>query len=283
MSTLQLTSDPLYSLVAVAEAIFTDPNDFNKRLQLLPHQVEVFNLAEFGYDISRFDTPPVYPDGKIYRTRFNCLPWPRKTGKSMTCSLLPASMMFAMPPPIWVGMYGPNDEAAMRITRLARTYIERSKANLLRHVNKRTISDHRVETKHGNIIESFNSSEKAIRGPDIDFAFIDEMDQFEDPEVIVGAIVPATRNKFRPDVGHGIIFGLSTPNKKNKNSTFRKWINRAVDEMALYCTNCKSSFYVDEFVTDNLPRRAFNPLNQVLQVPKPAIPTETAVCPNCET
>jgi len=216
----------------------------------------------------------VYPDGKVYRNRFICLPWPRKTGKTMTCALLPASMLIAYPAPIWIGCYGPNDDAAMRLVAMAKSFINGSPAKLKRFINQKTLSNHVIEfSESGNKMEAFNSSEKEIRGPDIDFAFIDETDQFEKARLIEGAIVPATRNKYRPEVGHGIIFALSTPNMENKNSTFRKWVNRAIEEMALYCRSCRSSFRIEEFETETLTRRQFTPFSP--------LPATCRPCPNC--
>jgi hypothetical protein len=131
-------------------------------------------MAEFGYNIEKFPSPPVYPDGKIYKSRFNCLPWERKSGKTMTCGLLPATQCIAYPGIIHNGCYGPNEEAAKRLVDMAKTYIMKSPANLMRFINKRTLSTHLIEfLDTNNKMGAFNHSEKEIRGPDIDYAFID--------------------------------------------------------------------------------------------------------------
>lgn len=268
------------SLVGAAESIFRNPSEYGKRLRLEPQQVRIFNIAEFGYDIARFSGPPRFPDGKFYRSRFNALPWERQSGKTTTCSLLPGAMIISMPPPIWVGVYGPNDQAAMRLVKRTRAAMEMSRGRILDHVNKQTLSNHHIEMKNGNVMEAFNSSQSAIRGPSIDYAFIDEMAQIKDPDVVEGAIVPATRDKWNR-FGRGILFGLSTPNKANANSIFRKWVNRAIKTMALYCHGCNTSFPVDDFVTQAIPRRAFTPLKLLPDGSTFRIP-DIGPCPECE-
>jgi len=259
------------SLVAVAESFFPNPSDFTRPLRLEPQQVKVFNIAEFGYDIHEFSAPPIYPDGHIYLPRFVLMPWERQAGKSVTCSCLPAAMGLAFPAPVWLGMYGPNEEAAQRLLERTTIMYERGRGNLMRYINKRTLSKHHIEIDNGNKIEAFNSSEKAIRGPTIDFAFIDEIDQFTDPDIVEGAIVPATRATLAK--GHGRIFALSTPNKKNANSVFRSWLSRATNDMALHCHGCGKSYYIDEFVTEAIPRRTFSAFRPVPDIP---------CCPECE-
>lgn len=267
-------SDAIKSWAILAETVLPNPSNFKERLRLFPHQVRVFNLTQFGYDIMRYRKGmPTYPDGKQYRQRFNCLAWDRQAGKSTACSALPLTIGIAHPAPVWIGMYGPNDEAAMKLLRRSRQFLEQSPAGIMRYVDKRTLSDHRINFTSGNVIEAFNSSESYIRGASIDYAFIDEIDQFTKPEVVEGAIVHCTRHKWNIE-GRGIIFALSTPNKANKHSVFRKWLGRAIEDMALYCHECTSSFYIDEFVTDSLPRRLFTPLAPV--------PAGLGVCPECE-
>jgi hypothetical protein len=254
----------LSSMAAVAETIFCDPSDFSKPLRLEPHQRDVFNMFEFGYDILQFDEPPKYIDGKWYRPRFYVLPWQRKMGKTMTCALMSLAACIVLPPPIYVGMYGPNDEAAQRLLEMTRMFVERSPSNLMRYINKKSLSTYKIEFINGTKLEAFNSSEKDIRGPKIDYAFIDEIDQFENPKTIEGAIIPTTRDSLR--FGRGLIFSLSTPNRDNKGSVFRKYVKRASDDMVLYCGGCKKSFSIDQWLgsnpllRDTMNRRDFSPL-----------------------
>ena len=260
----------LASLAGVAETLFRDPSDYSKPLRLEPHQVRLFNIVQFGYDILRFPAPPRYPDGKVYTPRFNILPWPRQLGKTTSCALAVASLLVSFPPPVHVGMYGPNEESAKRLLERCIAYMKQSPANLMSLVNKRTLGKFWIELLNGNTAAAYNSSEKMIRGPSVDFAFIDEIDQFERPQIVEGAIVNTTRDKIR--FGRGRIFALSTPNMENRNSVFRKWLFRAINEMALYCHGCGASFFIDEFVTDEIGRRDFSPFR-----PVPPI----GPCPEC--
>lgn len=253
------------SLVAAAEMLFRNPRDFKKPLVLESQQVTVYNLFQFGYDISLFNKPPAFPDGTFYSPRFFCLPWRRRFGKSSTAGTLGSVVALTAKPPCLVGLYGPHDDSSKLLLDRCLGFIQHSPANLMRYIDKKHLSKYAILFDEiGNGLRAFNSSEKEIRGWDVDYAIIDEMDQFQNPSVIEGAIIPSTSDKVLE--GRGKIFGLSTPNKMNKKSLFKQWMNRAIDEMALYCTNCDSSYYTSDFFSDELGRKHFSPFKPVPHV-----------------
>lgn len=217
-----------------------------------PVQQKVFNVLEFGDDIS------IFPPEDIRQHYRIIMCWPRQFGKTFTVGTL-AAVAAPVYDDFHIGCYGPHDNRAKKLLRQIKDKIIESAFR--NRVNWKLRSMTHLEMINGTTtVDSFNTSELQIRGDTEHLQLFDEADYIYDNEMILDAIEPKTLIPQNEGTW-GKILMISTPNMKNEESVFKQWYKDAVASRKLYCRTCRKLHPIHAFIDTKTVESDFTVFN----------------------
>lgn len=221
-------------------------------MQLDPVQQKVFNVLEFGDDISIFPPEVIRPH---YYVLMN---WPRQFGKTFTVKQCAATA--APIQTLQIGCYASHENRSRIL--LAKIKDALMNSDFSGQVNWKHKSKQHLDLVNGSMINAFNTSELQIRGDTEDLVLVDEADFILDNDLILDSIEPKTL--IPRQYGLGKMLLISTPNMRNDGSVFKKWYFEALGSRKLFCQVCHKILPIADFLSSKVKETDFN----VYNVPK---------------
>ena len=213
----------LSSSQLLIETCFFDPSEPSKHFVPFPAQCQLYNVVDYGYDITNAIDPKIYPE-------IVCMVFPRQTGKSEGVASLCAALMIRYPN-CRIGVMSNTDDNACLMVDKIYFYIINSPFKDM--VQRRRVN--RLDLINGAVLTSFGQTEN-IRGNSFWWLIIDEAAQFDD-KVLEQAAFPTTRaaGAFRK-FGTPSIIMLSTP--RGGNGKFIEYYLHGIGTRKVGCKQC---------------------------------------------
>ena len=221
-------------------------------LGLDPVQQKVFNVLEFGDDIT------IFPPDVIRPHYYILMNWPRQFGK--TFSIKQCAAVAAPIQTLQIGCYASHENRSRIL--LAKIKDALMNSDFSGQVNWKHKSKQHLDLVNGSMINAFNTSELQIRGDTEDLVLIDEADYILDNDLILDSIEPKTLIPRQRGLGKMLL--ISTPNMRNEGSVFKKWYFEALGSRKLFCQVCNKLHPIADFLSETVKETDFN----VYEVPR---------------